>query len=157
ERVVPGPLDDIQRRLERFLKDQLLEVRRNYGDRMVWRRAEGFWPGVMRAFDFGHQYALSHGVELESIVAPVLDSDRVRIRLTIDAAPLRRTRAGGAVGGVVAGTAIAVGSILLIPAGHIPIELLLAGAGGGTAVASVVGSRSAYRKELDRMRDVIER
>jgi hypothetical protein len=156
ERVVPGNVDDVRRRVERFFKDQLMEVRRNYGDRIVWRRAEGFWPGFMRAFDFGHQYALSQGIELESNVIPAGEPDRVRIRITIDAAPLRRNRAAGATTGVVAGTALAIGSFFMFP-GHLPIELLVAAGGGAAAFGSVVGSRNAYRKDLDRMRDALER
>ena len=156
ERVVPGNVDDIRRRVERFLKDQLMEVRRNYGDRIVWRRAEGFWPGFMRAFDFGHQYTLSQGIELESTVAAAGEPDRVRIRIAIDAAPLRRTRAAGAMAGVVTGTALALGSFIFLP-GHLPIELLVAAGGGATAVGSVMGSRNAYRKDLDRMQDALER
>ena len=156
ERVVPGNLDDVRRRVERFLKDQLMEVRRNYGDRVVWRRAEGFWPGFMRAFDFSHQYALSQGIEIESTVMPAGEPDRVRIRVTIDAAPLRRNRAAGATTGVVAGTALAIGSFFIFP-GHLPVELLVAAGGGAAAFGSVVGSRNAYRKDLDRMRDLLER
>jgi hypothetical protein len=154
ERVVPGPIDDVRRRLEGFLKDQLLEIRRNYGDRIVWRRAEGFWPGVMRAFDFHHQFALSKGIEVESSVAAV--DDRARIRIALDCVPLRRNRAAAATTGAVVGTALTVGAFFMIP-GHLPLELLVAAGGGATAVGSVVGSRNAYRRDLDRMRDVLER
>jgi hypothetical protein len=156
ERVVPGTPDDVRRRVERFFKEQLMEIRRNYGDRVVWRRAEGFWPGFMRAFDFSHQYALSQGIELESSVTPASEPDRVRIRITIDASPLRKSRAAAATSGVVAGTALAIGSFFMIP-GHLPLELLVAAGGGATAFGSVIGSRNAYRKDLDRMRDALER
>jgi hypothetical protein len=156
ERVVPGAIDDVRRRVQQFLKDQLLEIRRNYGDRIVWRRAEGFWPGFMRAFDFSHQYAMSQGIEVESSVTPAGEADRVRIRVSIDAASLRRNRTAAATTGIVAGTALAVGSFFMMP-GHLPLELLVAAGGGATAFGSVMGSRNAYRKDLDRMRDVLER
>jgi hypothetical protein len=158
ERVVRGPVEDVKRRLERFLKDQLLQVKRNFGDRVVWERADGFWPGMMRAFDWTHRYVLGQGVELETTaVALAPDEAQVRLRLVVEVGGVRRRHLGRAIGGGVAGAALAVGWVMLLPAGHIPVELLGVAAGGGVSVASVAGSRRAYRRDLERVQSVLER
>jgi hypothetical protein len=48
ERVVPGRAVAVQRRIERFLRQQLLQIKRHFGERVVWQHARGWWPDLRR-------------------------------------------------------------------------------------------------------------
>ncbi|HJZ84246.1 MAG TPA: hypothetical protein VKN99_03705 [Polyangia bacterium] len=155
ERVVPGPLAEVRARVERFLRGQLMRVKRNFGDRVVWQQAQGFWPGLVRAFDWSRQYALAQGVEIESAITEEPDgSGRVRVRMKLDVRALRRTRAGAAAAGLVLGAGAVVSGLFLHA---IASELVVLAAGGGLAGVSVLASRRAYRRDLDRLQIAIER
>lgn len=44
-RVVAAPIDTVRRAVDRFLREQLMTVRRHHGDRVEWERAQGIRPG----------------------------------------------------------------------------------------------------------------
>ncbi|HXU01880.1 MAG TPA: hypothetical protein VN903_12995, partial [Polyangia bacterium] len=58
-RVVAAPIDVVRRAVDRFLRDQLMTIRRHHGDRIEWERAQGIWPGLVRSLDFSKRYAFS--------------------------------------------------------------------------------------------------
>ncbi len=56
-REIPGPAPPVQRAVERFMREQLMTIRRHHGDRIEWERAQGLWPGLARSLDFARRYA----------------------------------------------------------------------------------------------------
>ena len=38
-------IDVVRRAVDRFLREQLMTIRRHHGDRIEWERAQGIWPG----------------------------------------------------------------------------------------------------------------
>jgi hypothetical protein len=48
-RVVAAPIDVVRRAVDRFLREQLMTIRRHHGDRIEWERAQGIWPGLVRS------------------------------------------------------------------------------------------------------------
>jgi len=91
EFLVAGNAAMAQRALERFLREQLMTVRRHHGDRIEWERAQGVWSGLMRALDFSRRYAFSPVDKVESRVWPLSDSETA-VTLTLDVEASRRTR-----------------------------------------------------------------
>jgi hypothetical protein len=67
-RVVPGPVESVRRAVDRFLRDQLMTVRRHHGDRIEWERAQGIWPGLVRSLDFSKRYAFGLVTRVETII-----------------------------------------------------------------------------------------
>ena len=53
--------------VDRFLREQLMTVRRHHGDRIEWERAQGIWPGLVRSLDFSKRYAFSLVTQVETI------------------------------------------------------------------------------------------
>ena len=68
-RVVPAPIDTVRRAVDRFLREQLMTVRRHHGARVEWERAQGIWPGLVRSLDFSKRYAFSLVSRVETVVA----------------------------------------------------------------------------------------
>jgi hypothetical protein len=68
-RVVPAPVDTVRRAVDRFLREQLMTVRRHHGARVEWERAQGIWPGLVRSLDFSKRYAFSLVSRVETVVA----------------------------------------------------------------------------------------
>jgi hypothetical protein len=133
--------------VDELMRAQLFRVQRHHGERVVWEQTRGLWPSVQRAFDLVERVRIPKGVEIETIVAPVGES--VRVRFTVRAAPLRRSRTSRALMGVVAGAGIAAVGILATP-GHPPIEAISVVAGGGTAAGTWLAARRSYQDQLTR-------
>jgi hypothetical protein len=90
-REVPGPAEPIQRAVDRFLREQLMTVRRHHGERIEWERARGLWPGLARSLDFARRYAFGPVTRVETVVtAEAADATSVTFR--IDVSEMRRHR-----------------------------------------------------------------
>jgi hypothetical protein len=90
-RVVPGAPDAIRRAVDRFLRDQLMTVRRHHGDRIEWERAQGLWPGLVRSLDFSKRYAFGLVTRVETVIT-VEDDDATSVTFHIDLSEMRRER-----------------------------------------------------------------
>ena len=90
-RVVPGPVDAIRRAVDRFLRDQLMTVRRHHGERIEWERAQGIWPGLVRSLDFSKRYAFGLVSRVETIIVEESDS-QTAVTFQIDLSEMRRER-----------------------------------------------------------------
>jgi hypothetical protein len=101
-RVVPAPIDTVRRAVDRFLREQLMTVRRHHGARVEWERAQGIWPGLVRSLDFSKRYAFSLVSRVETVVAeeeseeseesgPRRPAD-TSVTFNIDLADMRRER-----------------------------------------------------------------
>ena len=93
-RVVPAPVETVRRAVDRFLREQLMTVRRHHGDAVEWERAQGIWPGLVRSLDFSKRYAFSLVSHVETVVArrrPDGEPD-TSVTFNIDLADMRRER-----------------------------------------------------------------
>jgi hypothetical protein len=89
-RLVPAPIETVRRAVDRFLREQLMTVRRHHGARVEWERAQGIWPGLVRSLDFSKRYAFSLVSRVETIVT---EEDReTAVTFNIDLHDMRRER-----------------------------------------------------------------
>jgi hypothetical protein len=92
-RVVPAPIDVVRRAVDRFLRDQLMTIRRHHGDRIEWERAQGIWPGLVRSLDFSKRYAFSLVSRVETILSQEgRDGTETAVTFNIDLSEMRRER-----------------------------------------------------------------
>jgi hypothetical protein len=92
-RVVPAPIDAVRRAVDRFLRDQLMTIRRHHGDRIEWERAQGIWPGLVRSLDFSKRYAFSLVTRVETILSQEgADGTDTSVTFNIDLSEMRRER-----------------------------------------------------------------
>ncbi|HVR61538.1 MAG TPA: hypothetical protein VMU50_06545 [Polyangia bacterium] len=90
-RVVPGPAAGVRRAVERFLREQLMTVRRHHGDRIEWERAGGIWPGLVRSLDFSKRYAFGLAGRVETVVSEA-SAHATSVTFQIDLSEMRRER-----------------------------------------------------------------
>jgi hypothetical protein len=93
-RVVEAPLEVVRRAVDRFLREQLMTVRRHHGERVEWERAQGIWPGLVRSLDFSKRYAFSLVSHVETIVVGQADGAETSVTFNIDLSEMRRERMG---------------------------------------------------------------
>jgi hypothetical protein len=92
-RVVAAPIESVRRAVDRFLRDQLMTVRRHHGDRVEWERAQGIWPGLVRSLDFSKRYAFSLVTRVETILSPEGEGGAdTAVTFNIDVSDMRRER-----------------------------------------------------------------
>jgi hypothetical protein len=97
-RLVPAPVEVVSRAVDRFLREQLMTVRRHHGARIEWERAQGIWPGLVRSLDFSKRYAFSLVSRVETVVAqeysPEGQGEAIGTSVTfnIDLSDMRRER-----------------------------------------------------------------
>jgi hypothetical protein len=95
-RVVAAPIDVVRRAVDRFLRDQLMTIRRHHGDRIEWERAQGIWPGLVRSLDFSKRYAFSLVSRVETILseegADGAGGACTAVTFNIDLSEMRRER-----------------------------------------------------------------
>jgi hypothetical protein len=134
-REIPGPAEPVRRAVERFLREQLMTVRRHHGDRIEWERARGLWPGLARSLDFARRYTFGPVSRVETLV--LAESDRATsVTFRIDLSELRRhrfvhvlIRAGAAF------TVVGLGGALIFPG--FGAQDVLALLGGGAAAGGL--------------------
>ena len=90
-RVVAAPIDVVRRAVDRFLREQLMTVRRHHGDRIEWERAQGIWPGLVRSLDFSKRYAFSLVSRVETILSQE-GGTKTAVTFNIDLSEMRRER-----------------------------------------------------------------
>jgi hypothetical protein len=142
ERTVRGRAGEVQRRVERALRGQLLRKRRDFGERTVWEHAPGWLPALRRALDWSGELALGEARELDVTVVDA-GEDRATVRFVVDVGALQRKVAAGTALGTAAGIAAAV----TLWAMHTPVVLEWLAAAGATATGSITSVR-AYRRQL---------
>ena len=93
-RLVPAPVEAVRRAVDRFLREQLMTVRRHHGDRIEWERAQGIWPGLVRSLDFSKRYAFSLVSRVETVVASedLGPEPETSVTFNIDLGDMRRER-----------------------------------------------------------------
>lgn len=159
-RTVPGKADDVLAMIDAWMQRQeLLIVKRQFADRIVWEPSQSFLVGVKRALKAGgRDYALSHAFETSATVVQV-DDARVHVGLDADFSTARRRSATSTLASTVVGVSVA-GSLLAMnvfaPIAAIP---LVAAPAIGIAGARTLQTRVVTRAQLalEQLLDRLER
>jgi hypothetical protein len=134
-RVVPGPPDPVRRAVDRFLREQLMTVRRHHGDRVEWERAQGVWPGLLRSLDFSKRYGFSLVNHVETTI--VSEGESTAVTFHIDVSEMRRDRITQmGFKSVLAFALVGLGGTALFPGFGVADVLALAG--GGVAAGAII-------------------
>jgi hypothetical protein len=156
-RSVAGPAPVVRHTIERYFRAQLMQVKRNLGERgLIWEPAGDLWSRLRRTFDIGAHLEVPPSSELETaVVEDPAGNDRVLVRLVLRLAEARKQRATRAVGGALAGVALGVVGVAAFHT--VPLDVLSALAGSGAAAASMVGARSRHHRDLVRAEASLQR
>ncbi len=148
-RVVPGASEPVRRAVERFLREQLMTVRRHHGDRIEWERAQGIWPGLLRSLDFSKRYGFSLVNHVETTIVP--EGDSTAVTFNIDVSEMRRERiAHMGIRSLLAFALIGLGGTALFPGFGLGDVLTLAG--GGVAAGGILAlERRRYLESRGRV------
>jgi hypothetical protein len=151
-RVVSAPVETVRRAVERFLRDQLMTVRRHHGDRVEWERAQGLWPGLVRSLNFSRRYAFALVTRVETILTQEGDDDRqTAVTFNIDLSDMRRERFGQmGMRAAMAFLLFGVGGALMAPGSA--VYDIVALAGGGVAAGGIFAlERRRYLESRSRV------
>ncbi|HVV15903.1 MAG TPA: hypothetical protein VHH90_01770 [Polyangia bacterium] len=156
-RVVSAPLETVRRAVDRFLREQLMTVRRHHGERVEWERAQGLWPGLVRSLDFSKRYAFALVTRVETVLLPEADGDRTAVTFNIDLTEMRRERFGQmGMRAAMAFLLFGVGGALMVPGSA--VYDLVALAGGGVAAGGIFAiERRRYLESRSRVQLAPER
>jgi len=149
-RVVGAPIETARRAVDRFLREQLMTVRRHHGDRIEWERAQGIWPGLVRSLDFSKRYAFALVNRVETILSEE-GTDDTAITFNIDLSEMRRERFGQM--GLRAGMAFllfGVGGALMAP-GSVVYDIVALASGGVAAGGIFALERRRYLESRGRV------
>src|SRR5690606_3643232 len=109
QRLVATPPEAALSRIDRFLRTQMLELRRRAGDRSVYRQRTDLVASLRRTLDFAGAIKLDGLRTVDVLVTPA-DDERTLVRIE---AELATSRANAVAGGAAAGSAVAVATGLL--------------------------------------------
>ncbi len=137
-------------------REESLQVKRRFQDRILWEPRKGFLSEMQRTLDFGGRgYHLCRAHEVAASVVPV-DQGRVLVHLTSDIRPARSHRL--LAGGALTGSGAAATAILLLLGVFAPVAAgaTLVGVGSGYLVARAHGPLAervhlALEQVLDRL------
>ena len=165
-RVVPGTPADVLAALDRRMqRDECLQVKRRFGDRVVWEARRDLLGNIKRGLNVGGRgYHLTRALDVAA-TAVAVDQKSVLLRLDADLTNVRaaRLRAGGLVtaGGVAWGGAlIGFGAIFapaVLPFVALAVIPTAAGAGGALAIfRSHRGAAERAQLALEQALDAME-
>ena len=150
-RTIPGPPAPVARAVERFLREQLMTIRRHHGERIEWQRARGLWPGLVRSLAFARRFAFGPVSRVETRVEPGggADGPDTHVSFHIDLAEWRRDRLlRAAARATAAFTCFGLGGAWLFPGFGLPDVLALL-TGGGLAGGLMALERRRFRESRE--------
>ncbi|MFP3901264.1 MAG: hypothetical protein ACLFXM_10440 [Acidimicrobiia bacterium] len=145
QRLVARPVDEAHATIERFLRTQMLDLRRRSGDRAVYRPRSDLVASLRRGLDFAGTIKLD-GIRTVSVVVTPADDRLTLVRID---AELTSGRAGIVGGASAAGATVALltggaGAALGEPA--LVAAAVPAGAGVGAGGLWIAGTRWQRRR-----------
>lgn len=151
-RTVPGAPRDVLAAIDAWMqREQWLQVKRQFPDRIVWEARHDVIGAIRRAFRVGgHGYELSRAHEVAATAVPV-DEARVLVRLDADFstqrwAVARNTLAGTGVG-IAGGAALAVMGFAAVA---LPVPAIALG------IATYSSSRAVHHRTIGRAQLALE-
>jgi hypothetical protein len=156
-RSVRGPVDQMRHVVEQYFASQLMQIKRNLGERgMIWEPAADLWSRLRRAFDLGRHLVVPAGSELETqVLVDPADPERALVRLVLRLADARERRVTQAAAGVVAGVAAGIAGVVMLHT--VPLEVMSGVVGAGAAAGSVFGVRARHHRDLARAETALQR
>ena len=149
-REVPGTPHSVQRAVDRFMREQLMTLRRHHGERIEWERAQGLWPGLARSLDFAKRYAFGPVSRVQTLVVAETDSS-CSVTFDIDLSELRRHRLGQVTMRAAAAFAIVgLGGNWLLPGFGLG-DVIALFSGGAMAGGFVALERRRYQQARERV------
>ncbi len=158
-RAIRGDARQVLGQLDRWMREvECLQVKRAYGERIVWEKRGGFVSELRRGLNVGGRgYHLAKAREV-SATAIAVDQERVLVRLEAELTNVRTEYIAGGAGLATGGAAIAGGLLVL---GVIPIVAVVPvvlGLGGGYAVSrGYAGAVERAQLALEQVLDGLER
>lgn len=153
-RVVPGPVEAVRRAVDRFLREQLMTVRRHHGARIEWERAQGIWPGLVRSLDFSKRYAFSLVSRVETVVTEEAaggDGPDTSVTFNIDLGDMRRERLTQmGLRSAMAFALVGLGGAAMFPGFGVP-DLVALASGGVAAGGLFALDRKRYLESRSRV------
>jgi hypothetical protein len=151
ERIVPGSVPEVNARVERLLRAQLMRKQRDFGERAVWQHAPGWLPQLRRSLDWSGQFGLN---EVQTLEVALLDAGNgnTTVRLGADVGALQRK----VLAGTALGTAVGIAAALLLAAAQMPHALEWVAAAGSAGTGTLAFVR-AYRREVQGALTALER
>jgi hypothetical protein len=157
-RVVPGRPRDVLEGIDAWMQRQeCLQVKRQFSDRIVWEARRDLVGTIRRAFNVGGRgYALARAFEVAA-TAVAVDATRTMVRIDADLGPFRSSLARQSAGATVVG--IAAGGAMLalhfaMAAAVAPVVLVGAGAwyaARGVNARTATAAQLALEQLLDRL------
>ena len=151
QRLVDTPPDAVLAAVDRFMRTQMLELRRRAGDRSLYRQRSDLVASLRRNLDFGGAIKLEGLRTIDVVVTPADDRTLVRIEADLAASRANAVAGGAAVGSAVAVTTGVVGALLAEP--MLVVGALPAGAVVGSSGIRMAGSR--WRRRRDDVAEVL--
>lgn len=154
-RVVRGSPAQVLSMLDAWMqREELLRVRRRFGDRITWEARRDFLGSIQAGLNFGgRSYELTHALEVGATVVAV-DSERVLVRLDADYSLSRRRSVGWSAAVAGLGVASGAGVVAVASLAAEPAGLVIGGLVGSawTAIGGLVaaGIAAAQRRRLAR-------
>jgi hypothetical protein len=140
----------VQRAVDRFLREQLMTVRRHHGERIEWERAQGLWPGLARSLDFAKRYAFGPVSRVETMIIPEGDAS-TSVTFDIDMSEMRRQRLARLVARATAAFAlVGLGGAALFP-GFGVNDVIALFSGGAIAGSFAALERRRYQQARERV------
>ena len=166
-RMVHASPSVVLQRLERWMdKEECLQIKRRFPDRLTWEARRDFLGSIKRGFNVGGRgYALASAMEVGATATQVDDSNTL-VQLSADFSPARRRAIGGAIvtGGMLAGSAVLLVTVAMTFGGSAllagSLSAPLAGMGAGCAFLFARHNRELMTRgqlALEQALDMIER
>lgn len=157
-RIVPGGPRDILDAIDAWMQRQeCLQVKRQFSDRIVWEARRDLVGTIRRALNVGGRgYALARAFEVAATAVPI-DASRTMVRIDADLASFRSSLARQSTGlttlGIAAGGAM-IALHFAIAAAAAPVVLIGAGAfygARGLNARTATAAQLALEQLLDRL------
>jgi hypothetical protein len=126
-------------------REECLQVRRRFGERITWEPRRDFMGNIKRGLNMGGRgYSLARAGEVAATVTAI-DGARVLVRLDADLSEGRtaRLRAGGAAAAI--GTTSGLGWVAVVSGVIVPTLPIVAAVGGIAMLAAAAGGYGGYR------------
>jgi hypothetical protein len=145
QRLVERPPDAVYAAVDRFLRSQMLELRRRSGDRSLYRPRRDLVASLRRGLDFAGAIKLD-GIRTVSLLVTPAD-ERALVRLEAELASSRANVVAGAAGtGAGVALLMGVGGALAAEPGLV-IAAVPAGAAVGAGGLRIAGGRWRQRRD----------
>jgi hypothetical protein len=159
-RTVPGRPREILEAIDAWMqREECLQVKRQFPDRIVWEARRGLVGTVRRAFNVGGRgYALSRAHEVAA-TAVAVDASRTIVRIDADLAPFRTSLARQSTGATAFGVAAGGAMVALHFAAAVAVAPAILIGAGAFYIARGINARTATAAQLalEQLLDRLER